>query len=151
MSKRLRVLLVVGSSDDARVTLAELRRGDFDPFVRWVATAEAMADALDHDPWDAVIVHDQAVAYEGEPAFDAAVALRLLHASGRHLPVLVVSAREEVERAVEVMREGAKDVILTSNPARLGSALRRELAIAADERARRGAEERKKREKEKKK
>jgi PAS domain S-box-containing protein len=141
MSKRLRVLLVVGSSDDARVTLAELRRGDFDPFVRWVATAEAMADALDHDPWDAVIVHDQAVAYEGEPAFDAAVALRLLHASGRHLPVLVVSAREEVERAVEVMREGAKDVILTSNPARLGSALRRELAIAADERARRGAEE----------
>lgn len=55
MQRRLRVLLVEDSEDDAGLIALELRRGGFDPSCRRVETAEGMRTALETEQFDVVI------------------------------------------------------------------------------------------------
>ncbi|MEI6186438.1 MAG: response regulator, partial [Dehalococcoidia bacterium] len=55
MSKKLRVLIVEDSEDDAELILRELRSGGYEPLSERVDTHKAMAGALKKKTWDVII------------------------------------------------------------------------------------------------
>jgi len=120
----LKILLVEDSEDDAMVTVAEVRRGGYEPAVRRVETAEEMAKAVRDDRWD-VVISDYVM-----PRFDGLEALRILQESGLDLPFIVVSGKIGEDVAVRAMKAGAHDYILKDKLARLVPAINRELRDA---------------------
>ncbi len=135
MAEPLRVLMIEDSEDDAALVVRELRRGGYDPEVRRVETAEAMRAALAEPPWD-VVLADWSL-----PAFSAPAALEVLRASGRDLPLVIVSGAIGEETAVDAMRAGAHDYVMKGRLSRLVPVVQRELREAGDRRRRRAAEE----------
>ncbi len=135
MSALLRVLVVEDSPDDAELMLRELSRGGPDLISKRVETAGEMRAALAEAPWD-VVLSDHSL-----PGFGAGEALALCREADPDLPFLVVSGTIGEERAVEMMRAGARDYILKDSLARLAPAIERELLEAGNRRARRKAEQ----------
>jgi signal transduction histidine kinase/DNA-binding response OmpR family regulator len=126
----LRVLVVDDSPDDAALIVRALRGGGFEPTARQVDSALSMTAALQQEPWD-IILCDYNL-----PGFDAATALDLKREFAKLAPLLIVSGTIGEEKAAELMRHGAADVILKQNVGpRLALAVRRELD-AADARRR---------------
>jgi PAS domain S-box-containing protein len=134
MPDPVRLLLIEDSEDDAELIRLELRRGGLDLDWRRVQSEGELVEALQHE-WD-VIVSDFQM-----PSFNGLRAFALYREAGLDTPFIFVSGALGEERAVEAMRAGARDYLLKSNLARLGVAVRRELAAAADRDAQRRAEE----------
>ena len=99
-----------------------------------VDTAIDMARALEGQSWDAVI-SDVSM-----PSFSAQAALDLYHRFDCDCPFIVVSGVISEELAVGLLKAGAHDFVLKSNPVRLVPALERERREAVSRRARRAAE-----------
>ena len=116
--------------------MRELRRGGFDPTFERVETREAMAAALEREPWD-LIISDYSM-----PTFDAPRALALVRDRGLDVPVIIVSGTIGEETAVEALRAGASDFIVKDRLARLVPAIERELREKDGRDAKRRAEER---------
>ncbi|MBI2863891.1 MAG: response regulator [Chloroflexi bacterium] len=135
MDKRLRVLVVEDSEDDAELLLRELRRGGYDPISERVDTAEAMSEALQGREWH-IVLADYVM-----PRFSGLAALELLQAKGIDLPFVVVSGQIGEDVAVRAMKAGASDYILKGHLGRLIPAVRRELREADVRRERRKAEQ----------
>ncbi|MEZ4296881.1 MAG: response regulator, partial [Polyangiaceae bacterium] len=125
MSTDLRVLLVDDSEDDAALLLRELKRVGFRTTALRVDTSGALVTALADRAWD-VVLCDYTL-----PALDVPTVLARVQESGQDLPFIVVSGTIGEERAVETMRAGAHDFVLKDRLARLGPAVKRELAEAA--------------------
>lgn len=132
--RRLRVLLVEDSEDDARLLVRALRRGGYAVEPERVDSHAAMLAALERQEWD-VVVSDYVV-----PGFGAPAALELLKERDLDLPFLIVSGAIGEDRAVAAMRAGAHDYLPKDSLARLGPAIARELKEAANRRERRRAE-----------
>jgi two-component system cell cycle sensor histidine kinase/response regulator CckA len=132
--RALRLLLVEDSEDDAELVLRALKRGGYEVTYERVQTAQAMAAALDREPWDA-IVSDYSM-----PEFDAPSAFRVLRERDLDLPFIIVSGTVGEETAVEAMRLGVHDYLIKGKLARLAPAVERELRDAADRAARRATE-----------
>ncbi len=128
------VLLVEDSSDDAELMLRALIQDGFAVRSRRVETADALVSALETDDWN-VVLSDYNL-----PGFNGLEALEVLKQTGLDLPFIVVSGTISDEVAVAVMRAGAHDYLMKNNLARLGPAVRRELAEAEGRHARRRAE-----------
>jgi PAS domain S-box-containing protein len=121
VTEPLRVLLVEDRPSDARLLLDELRAAGFDPAA---VRVETEADYLAHlDPPPDVILCDYNL-----PQFDAPRALELLRATGRDVPLVIVSGSIGEETAVEAMKAGASDYLLKDRLGRLGSAVRQAVA-----------------------
>ena len=121
--KRLRVLIVEDSEDDAELVKVELRRLGYDALAERVASAEAMHAALSKT-WD-VILADYMI-----PGFGGSEALRIVEEHGADVPFIIVSGSIGEETAVAMMKAGAADYIAKANLARLGPAIARELRDA---------------------
>lgn len=134
MSKRLRLLIVEDSEDDALLLLRELHRGGFDPVHERIETAEGMQSALDRKQWDLVIA-DYLM-----PKFSGLEALDLYKKSGLDCPFIIVSGNIGEDIAVGAMKAGAHDFIIKGSLARLVPAVERELREADARRERRRAE-----------
>ena len=134
MTPPLRLIVVEDVEDDCLLTLAELRRGGYQPVYQRVETPAGLAAALAEGEWDAILSDYNL------PQFDAPAALRVVQASGLDLPFIIVSGTITEESAVTALRAGARDFITKSNLARLAPALERELRAAQDRRDRRRAE-----------
>ena len=132
--RALRVLLVEDSADDALLLERHLRRAGFLVASQRVETAERMLDALE-EPWDCVL------ADYNLPTFSAPEALRLLQATGRDIPFIMMSGAVSEATAVAAMRAGAHDYVSKENLVRLGPAIERELAEAASRRVKRATEQ----------
>lgn len=130
----LRCLIVEDMEDDAMLVLRELRAHGYVVTAERVDTPEAMRAALERATWD-LIVSDYTM-----PRFSGLEALKLLQARGSDLPFILVSGAMGEEVAVNAMRAGVHDYLLKNDLRRLGPAVKRELAHAADRRARRQAE-----------
>jgi signal transduction histidine kinase len=135
MPTPLRVLLVEDSEDDALLLLRELRRGDYDPSIARVETADTMFRALCEQEWD-LILCDYAM-----PHFDGLDALRLYRECEQDIPFIVVSGTIGEDIAVNTMLAGAHDYIMKGKLSRLIPAIQRELREAEERRARKRAEE----------
>jgi signal transduction histidine kinase len=123
--RKVQVLIVDDSADDAELVLRELRRADYDVTAKRVETRSEMVRALASTTWD-IVLCDYSM-----PEFDALSAIQVVHENAPDLPLLVVSGTIGEERAVECMRAGAHDLVLKDRLARLVPALERELAEAA--------------------
>jgi len=135
VAEQLRVLLVEDSEDDALLILRELERGGYEVSAQRVVSEQEMREALDRQPWDVVIL-DYHV-----PGFGALPALAVLNEKNLDLPTVVVSGAVGEEKAAEVMRLGAHDLVLKDNLSRLLPAVERELREAEERRRRRLAEQ----------
>jgi PAS domain S-box-containing protein len=135
MERRLRVLVVEDTADDAELMILALRQGGLDPTWERVETADALKAALATGPWDAVL-SDYTL-----PSFGATAALEVVRAADLDLPFLVVSGTVGEEVAVGTMRAGANDYVLKHNLTRLAPAVAREVREAENRRARRAGEQ----------
>lgn len=119
--KKLRVLLVEDSPDDAELILSQLAEGGLSFDSARVDGAEEMRAALASADWD-VILSDYNL-----PNFSAPEALELLQASGKDVPFIIVSGFVGDEAAVAMMKAGAHDFVIKNSMARLVPAVNREL------------------------
>src|SRR5690242_1687150 len=129
--KPLNVLVIEDSDDDAILISEELKRGGYRPDFHRVESAEELKKALSGCEFD-VIVSDYSL-----PQFTALEALKLVQASGKDIPVIVVSGSVRESTIVDAMRAGARDYVMKENLTRLPLAVGRELEEAAERKARR--------------
>jgi diguanylate cyclase (GGDEF)-like protein/PAS domain S-box-containing protein len=132
--KKLRVLIVEDSEDDALLALRELKRGGIDAVSERVFTADGLKAALSRQDWDVVI------ADHNMPGFDSADAIRIVRELGVDIPLIIVSGSIGEELAVALMKSGAHDFIMKHNLARLVPAVERELREAINRREQRNTE-----------
>lgn len=131
----LRVLVVEDSREDAEFLKRKLLQGEFDLLAyERVDSGSAMEAALARQTWD-LILSDYAI-----PGFGGLQALAVMKKLGLDLPFILVSGLIGEETAVEAMRCGAHDYVMKDRLARLGPAIRRELAEAVVRRERRRAQ-----------
>ncbi|MBW7997147.1 MAG: PAS domain S-box protein [Candidatus Glassbacteria bacterium] len=135
MAKPLKVLIVEDSEGDARLLVRHLRRGGFDPVHERVETAEAMRAAFADKAWDVVLCDYKL------PKFSPPAALALLRELDVDLPFIVVSGAVGEERAADLMKAGAHDLVLKDSLARLIPAIKREMLEAKTRRKGRRAED----------
>ena len=128
MSGKLRALLVEDSRDDAYFVLRALKKQGLSVESEGVETEEAMAAALDREPWD-VILSDYSL-----PGFSAPAALDLLHGRGLDVPFIVISGTVGEELAVETMKAGAHDYFRKGHLTKLRVAIQREVQDARNRR-----------------
>jgi CheY-like chemotaxis protein len=118
----LRALIVEDSRDDAVLLVKALERGGFDVAPTVVATAEAMAKALDSGEWD-IVFADYVL-----PQFSGLEALELLHAKGIQVPFIFVSGKMDGRAGQAVLEAGAQDWISKNGFPRLVPSVKRELS-----------------------
>lgn len=141
MSKRhtrtlptIRILQVEDDPFDAELVQAELDADGISYELRLVDDEAHYTVALEEFQPD-IVLSDLSM-----PGFSGERALELLRLEDEDLPFIFVSATIGEEAAIEALRKGATDYILKQNPARLATAVRRALAEAEAERAKRHAE-----------
>jgi signal transduction histidine kinase/FixJ family two-component response regulator len=132
--KPVRVMVVEDDPEDMELMALELRRAGFAAELHRVETAEEMGQALRQNEWDAVISDYRL------PLFSAPEALRLLQATGKDIPFIVVSGTVGEADGVELMRAGARDYFPKDRITRLAAAVTRELGEAEARRAKTRAE-----------
>src|SRR5690348_5297544 len=95
-----------------------------------------MRAALAAQSWDVILADHQL------PDFGATQALQVLHECGEDIPFIIVSGSIDGAVAVDLMKAGAHDYVMTADLTRLEPAIAREIAEAQARRARREAAER---------
>ncbi|MGE0594037.1 MAG: response regulator [Vicinamibacterales bacterium] len=133
MTVPLRVLQVEDSESDAALVLRALVRSGYDVHAARVDALEDLRSALATADWDIVLADYRL------PQFTAAEALRVLHESGKDLPLIIVSGTIGEALAADMMRAGARDYVMKGGLARLAPAVNRELREAVARREQRRA------------
>ncbi len=135
MTRKVRILLIEDSEDDAVLLERQLRKSNLDLEVKRVCTSDEMQRALDESTWDGIICDYMM------PEFSVNDAMDVIRSKGIDLPFIIVSGTISDETAVEMMRAGAHDYLTKNNLSRLVPALERELVEAEHRHQRRVAEE----------
>lgn len=126
--KILRLLIVDDSPDDAELAVASLRKAGFMLKNQRVQDLASMQTALDKGAWD-VVLSEYTL-----PHFGAQLALDLIKRARLDIPFIVVTRNIRDADLVKIMRNGAHDVVLKSQSARLAPAVERELHVAEERR-----------------
>jgi len=121
MEKKLYVLIVEDSEDDALLLVRNLKNGGYEPVWERVENIQTMKAALQNRNWD-IILCDYKM-----PTFSAPEALKLVQEMNLDIPFIVVSGTVGEETAVEVMKAGAQDYLMKDKLARLTAAIAREI------------------------
>ena len=132
---QLRILLLEDEPTDAELVEVALREAGLSFISRRVDTREAFIHALEKFKPDIVLADYKL------PTFDGGSAVQIVQQKYPTIPVVVVTGALGEEKAVELLRLGARDYILKDRLARLGTAVQRVLAEEQVIRARRAAEE----------
>ena len=133
-AKKLRVLLVEASPDDARRTLAKLELGGYAVEHQRVDDGSAMQAALAGDGWDVVLC-----SYD-RSGFGGLDALKLMQAEDVDLPFLFLSHDLREETIIHAMQSGADDYIFKGSLNRLAPAIEHNLRAARIRREHRQAQ-----------
>jgi two-component system cell cycle sensor histidine kinase/response regulator CckA len=124
MPTLLKVLVVEDSRASVTTILDELKRGGYDVRHAQVETADEMRAALDHDDWNLVLANYSMA------RFSAPEALKVLRATGRDLPFIIISDISGEETAVAAIKAGAHDFLVKGRLDHLVSSIERALADA---------------------
>ncbi|MDK2973057.1 MAG: hypothetical protein PWP23_2812 [Candidatus Sumerlaeota bacterium] len=135
MTNPLRVLVVEDSEDDFFLIQRTLVKGGFTLESRRVESEPELRSALQDETWDLVLCDFSM------PCLTAIEALAAFREFDLEIPFIVVSGSIGEERAVEMMRAGAHDVVMKDRISLLVSAVERELREAQVRRRQREAEE----------
>lgn len=133
--KRLRVLIIEDTIDDAELLLRELHRNGYDIVSQRVETAEELLRELHQHPWD-VVISDYSL-----PGFNAPAALRLIQEHSIDIPFIIVSGTVGEDTAVSAMKAGAHDFFAKNKLQLLAPAIERELREAEERRRRHHVED----------
>jgi len=129
------MLFVEDSPDDVELALRTLKSDGIQPVWRRVESEGSLRQALGGLKPDAIL-SDFSM-----PGFDGLHALRIARELTPEIPFIFVSGTIGEERAIEAIRAGATDYVLKNNLRRLGTAVKRALAEAADRSRTRSIEE----------
>lgn len=121
MERKLRVLFVEDSNEDAVSLIRTLQKNGYEVESEIVDTANSMRSALENQNWD-VIISDHSM-----PEFDAIHALELAKEMRPDLPFIIVSGEIDLNLAVSLMRAGAKDYVQKREILRILPVIEREL------------------------
>ncbi len=122
--KRIRVLLIEDSEDDALLVERSLKHGGIDPVLLRVSDGESLTKALDEAEWDVILCDYMMPGFSTEAAFEIVLSRDL------DIPFILVSGTIPDEIAVDLMRRGVHDYILKDNLSRLAPAIIREIGEA---------------------
>ncbi|HUN72007.1 MAG TPA: EAL domain-containing protein [Steroidobacteraceae bacterium] len=136
MDQGLRLLILEDVAAEAELTVRALKTAGLDCSWRRVESETDFRAGL-REPRPDIVLSDFSL-----PRFDGLSALAISVAEAPDIPFIFVSGTIGEERATEALKRGAVDYVLKTNLARLGPAVKRALAEAASQRARRQAEER---------
>jgi PAS domain S-box-containing protein/putative nucleotidyltransferase with HDIG domain len=131
---QLRILLLEDQPTDAELAENALREAGLSFVSRRVDTREAFMQALEEFKPDIVLADYKL------PAFDGASAVRMVQQRHPDIPVVMVTGAVGDEKAIELLKLGARDYILKDRLARLGPAVKRTLSEERGIRARKAAE-----------
>lgn len=113
--------MIEARESDAALAIDALKSGGIDPAWKRVESLEELTAALDARSWDLVLSGCAL------PGFDAMQALEIVRTRAGDVPFIVVCRAIGDDRAAEMMRAGANDVVLTEGLWRLAPAVQREL------------------------
>ncbi len=132
--KEIRILMLEDNSADAEIAAHELRRAGLSFVSERAEKQEAFIRMLDSFRPD-IVLSDYNL-----PDFNGLDALKLVRRTHPEVPVVMVTGALSDVKAVELIREGAKDYVLKDRLARLAPAVQQALAMEQDVRARKAAE-----------
>ncbi len=118
---RLRALILEDNPQDAKLSVALLKRGGYEPQFEVVDSPRAFEERLQQGEFD-IIIADYNL-----HTWTALDALEILKQSGKDIPLIVSTGSLGDEPAVECVKQGAADFVLKDRPARLALAVERAL------------------------
>ena len=127
--KLLRVLTIFESSEEAEVLINVLRKAGYIIRDIRVEDDEDMETAIEDNPLDVIL------AKQTLPIFNAKQAIKLLLASGRDIPLVIITPKNQEASAIEVLNLGARDAVASDQGDRLKFVVQRELADLQNRRA----------------
>ena len=133
-ARALKILIVEDAATDAELMESELRRSGVRFVAKRVDTRGAFTDAIEAFKPD-IVLCDYAL-----PDFTGADALEHVRRTHPEISAVMVTGALGDERAIELMKAGARDYVLKDNLARLPSSVREAISTQADIRARKAAE-----------
>ena len=133
--KKIRVLIVEDSEEDAMLQVWQLKKNQFDVEYLIVNNESDFIHSLDHASWD-LILSDYNL-----PQFSGIEALRIYKMKNLDIPFIMVSGAIGEEVAVKAMKEGIHDYVMKNNPERLVPAIERELKESKLRKEKKAAEE----------
>ncbi len=131
----LRILLLEDVPTDAELAESALREAGLSFIAKRVETREAFIRALEEFKPDIVL------ADYNLPAFDGGSAVKIVRQQYPTIPVVMVTGAMGDEKAIEMLKLGARDYVLKDRLARLGPAVQRALSEEQGIRARKTAEQ----------
>ena len=120
--KLLRVLTVFDSSEEAEILINVLRKAGYIVRDIRVEDDEDMEAAIEENPLDIIL------AKQSTPIFTALQAIKLLVTSGRDIPLIVITPKNQEASALEVLNVGARDVVASDQGDKLRFIVQRELS-----------------------
>ena len=129
VSKILRVLILDDSPDDAELASGLLRKAGFVLKTQRFETGVALETNLDRGQWDLILCAHGLNSLPARQVVDLVAHKHLL------TPVIVLARRIADDDIHQLMRAGARDVIIKGQWGRLVPAVERELAVASERRA----------------
>jgi len=121
MKKKLKILMVEDSKDDALLIIRNISKESFEPEYERVETPETMEAALNSKKWD-IILSDYNM-----PNFSGLDALKIFKKMDFKIPFIIISGTIGEELAIDTIRLGASDYIMKDNLARLVPSIKRGL------------------------
>jgi len=132
---QLRILLLEDEPTDAELMEDALREAGLSFIAKRVDTREAFIRALEEFKPDIVLADYKL------PSFDGGTALKIVRQQYPTIPVVIVTGAMGDEKAIELLKQGAKNYVLKDRLVRLGPAVQMALAEEQDVRARKAAEQ----------
>ncbi len=121
MKKKIQLLLIEDSPEDAELLIYEVEKGGFKPVWERLCTATELREILPSRIWDLILCDFMM------PGFSGLEAIKIIKKTMPLVPIILVSGLIGEEKAVEAMQSGASDYILKDNLTRLIPAIKREL------------------------
>ncbi len=135
MKKKLKILLIEDSSDDAELLMMGLNKQNLHADYNRVYTGKDLLEALEKEEWD-IFLSDFMM-----PGFDGLEALKICKKKYPDIPFIIISGTIGEDIAVSAMKLGASDYLMKNNLQRLFPAIERELKEAAIRKEKRKVEE----------
>lgn len=135
MQEPTRILILEDLATDAELIQFELQEAGFVYTPKWVTTESAYLQAIQEFSPDVILSDYDLPRYNGAQAMGEA-ARRC-----PDIPFILVTGAIGEDRAIEILTQGAKDYVLKNRLQRLAPAVRRALAEAQEQKARKQAEE----------